>query len=329
MAKENKETTESREVVEYAKSQELSITDVKNQVVKIQQLMSEVLQEGQHYGTIPGADKPSLWKPGAEKINFLFRIGTGNLEITKLDLPNGHREITVKTPMKHIPKDTIICYGIGSCSTMESKYRYRNVSDYEITGQKIPDDAKAKKSEYRKKGYGMKKVDGSWEWVKYTSTQKEENLDIADVYNTVLKMAAKRSYVDGTIKASAASDFFTQDIEDFVDEEPETKPQQKQNKIVPEKRQSDIKGTAEVVDSTPQPLSEREQMHKNLCDWKEKGLVPDKIGNMTGIKLAVTNIIKFLERDEPEKNIEKWNKAKEIVKAIRDTIPTTVQEDIF
>jgi len=329
MSKENKEATESKEVIEYAKSQELSITDVKNQVVKIGQLMSEIMQKDQHYGTIPGAEKPSLYKAGAEKINFLFRIGTGDLEITKLDLPNGHREITVKTPMIHIPTNNIICYGIGSCSTMESKYRYRNVSDYEITGQKIPDDAKAKKSEYRKKGYGMKKVDGAWEWVKYTSTQKEENPDIADVYNTVLKMAAKRSYVDGTIKASAASDFFTQDIEDFVDEEPETNPQQKQNKIVPNKNQTDIKGEAEVVDSTPQPLSEREQMHKNLCDWRDKGLIPDKIGEIVGVKAAAANIVKFLERQDPEKNVEKWNKAKEIVKAIRDTIPTTVQEDIF
>jgi hypothetical protein len=46
---------------------------------------------------------------------------------------------------------------------------------------------------------------------------KIENPDIADTYNTVLKMAKKRAYVDATITAAAASDMFTQDMEDFVD----------------------------------------------------------------------------------------------------------------
>ena len=31
---------------------------------------------------------------------------------------------------------------------MESKYRYRNVSDFELTGQPIPADAKERKQEY-------------------------------------------------------------------------------------------------------------------------------------------------------------------------------------
>jgi hypothetical protein len=37
----------------------------------------------------------------------------------------------------------------------------------------------------------------------------------ADVYNTVLKMAKKRAFVDATLNASGASDIFTQDIEDM------------------------------------------------------------------------------------------------------------------
>ena len=196
---------------------ELTVADVQAQVAKIQDLMASVLKDGQHYGVIPGTGtKPTLLKPGAEKINFLFRIGTGELEIEKLDMPNGHREITIKTPMIHIPTGTAIAYGIGSCSTMESKYRYRNVADYEDTGEVIPSDCRERKSEYRKQGFGMKKVNGQWAWVKYKDAKREENPDIADVYNTVLKMAAKRSYIDGTIKASAASDFFTQDVEDMA-----------------------------------------------------------------------------------------------------------------
>jgi len=100
---------------------------------------------------------------------------------------------------------------------MESKYRYRNASDYDITGDEIPADAKEKKDEYRRQGFGMKKIDGVWEWVKYKSDGKVENPDIADTYNTVLKMAKKRAYVDGILSATAASDIFTQDLEDIAE----------------------------------------------------------------------------------------------------------------
>jgi len=40
--------------------------------------------------------------------------------------------------------------------------------------------------------------------------------DAADVVNTVLKMAYKRTKVATTINATSASEFFTQDVEDFA-----------------------------------------------------------------------------------------------------------------
>ena len=41
------------------------------------------------------------------------------------------------------------------------------------------------------------------------------NEDLADQYNTVLKMANKRSLVAAVLNSTAASDIFTQDIEDM------------------------------------------------------------------------------------------------------------------
>ena len=43
------------------------------------------------------------------------------------------------------------------------------------------------------------------------------NADIADVINTVLKIAQKRAYIAATLSATNASEYFTQDLEDFVD----------------------------------------------------------------------------------------------------------------
>jgi hypothetical protein len=202
--------------------EERSVTDVIEQSKKIQDLMQKALKEGQHYGIIPGTKKQSLLKPGAEKINFLFRIGTGDLEVTRTDFPEGHREITIKTPMVHIPTGTAIAYGVGSCSTMESKYRYRQAA--RICPKCKKETIIKGKEEYgggwlcyvKKGGCGTKFKDND-ETITGQEVGQVENKDIADTYNTVLKVAAKRSYVDGTIKASAASDFFTQDVEDMQD----------------------------------------------------------------------------------------------------------------
>ena len=45
---------------------------------------------------------------------------------------------------------------------------------------------------------------------------RKPNPDAADVVNTVLKMAYKRAKVATTINATSASEFFTQDVEDFA-----------------------------------------------------------------------------------------------------------------
>jgi hypothetical protein len=45
---------------------------------------------------------------------------------------------------------------------------------------------------------------------------RKQNPDVADVVNTVLKMAYKRTKISGTINATSASEFFTQDLEDFT-----------------------------------------------------------------------------------------------------------------
>lgn len=201
--------------------QEYSVSDVVAQAAKIQDLMSKALKDGQHYGIIPGTGtKPSLFKPGAEKINFMFRIGTGEPEVIRTDLKDGHREVTVKTPMVHLPTGAVITYGVGSCSTMETKYRYRNEA------RKCPQCGKEAiikgREEYgggwlcfKKKGGCGAKFGIDDKAITEQIVGQIENKDIADQYNTVLKMADKRSYICGTLKATAASDFFTQDVEDI------------------------------------------------------------------------------------------------------------------
>ena len=193
----------------------LSAVAIRAQVNLIQEVMRDVMKEGEHYGTVPGCGtKKTLLQPGAEKLAMVFRLAP-TYETTKEDLGGGHREVTVRCLLASIGTGQLVGSGVGSCSTMESKYRYRNVADYEVTEDPIPPDAKEKKKEYRAKGFGMKKVDDLWVWVRYTDSAKAENPDIADTWNTVLKIAKKRALVDAVKSTCAASDIFVQDIEDL------------------------------------------------------------------------------------------------------------------
>lgn len=188
---------------------------IRQQVNAVQELMASVMQDGTHYGTIPGCgDKPTLLQPGAQKLMLMFRLADG-YEIDERDLGGGHREYRVKCTLCNRNTGIVQGSGNGLCSTMESKYRYRNVADWEDTGEGIPGDYQSRKQEYRKRGFGAKKVNGDWRWVRYTDSQKSENPDIADTYNTVLKMACKRALVSAVLNATAASDIFTQDVEDM------------------------------------------------------------------------------------------------------------------
>lgn len=189
--------------------------DLVRQVTLVQEVMKSVMKDGEHYGKIPGCGtKPTLLQPGAQVLAFTFRLAP-SFDIQTVDLPNLHREYVVTCKLASIQSGQLVGTGVGSCSTMESKYRYRNVADYKDTGEPIPDDYKQRKAEYRKQGYGAKQVDGVWCWVQYGDSGKVENPDIADTYNTVLKMATKRAFVHAVLNATAASDMFTQDVEDL------------------------------------------------------------------------------------------------------------------
>jgi hypothetical protein len=195
-----------------------------SQVAKIQELMRSVMQDGQHYGVVPGTDKPTLLKAGAEKLGFVFRL-VAEYDVKETDLGDGHREYRVLCTVKKMGTGEMAGQGVGICSTMESKYRYRNAA------RKCPACGAATiikgKEEYgggwlcwkKKGGCGAAFQDGD-QSIEGQPQGKIDNPDIADVYNTVLKIGKKRAHVDAMITSCAASDIFTQDIEEMQPEPP-------------------------------------------------------------------------------------------------------------
>lgn len=197
---------------------ELSVLEVMAQVKKIQEVMKSCMKESEHYGVIPGTNKPTLLKAGAEKLNLVFRFDPQYESTERYD--GDHLTIKSKCTLYHMPTRMRVGSGEGSCSTKESKYAYRNAS------LACPDCGKESiikgKQEYgggwlcfqKKGGCGSKFPDDHFKGVE---AGKVANDNLADQYNTVLKMANKRSLIAAVLNATAASDIFTQDLEDMAE----------------------------------------------------------------------------------------------------------------
>lgn len=198
---------------------ELTVAEIVEQKDKIKQVMEAVMTSGVHYGLIPGVNKPSLFKPGAEAINVALRLAP-HYDSEKIWHEDGHLTVVAKCTLKHIPTDLTIATGEGLCTTKENRYAYRQ-------GERVcpacgtPAIIKGK-AEYgggwvcfkKKNGCGAKYDD---EDTAITSQEvgRIANPDIADLYNTVLKMADKRALIAAVLNGTAASDVFTQDVEDL------------------------------------------------------------------------------------------------------------------
>jgi hypothetical protein len=182
--------------VENYGSRSLTAADVRAQVNLMKDVMDEVMQEGVHYGKIPGTNSKSLWKPGAEKLMATFRLAA-DPEVEDLSA-NGEIHYRLKVRLTSA-SGAFIGAGIGECSSSEEKYAWR---------------AAVHKKEWDATPENRRRV----KFYRDGKEAQQVRTNPADVANTILKMAKKRAQVDAVITATAAGDLFTQDIEDLPDE---------------------------------------------------------------------------------------------------------------
>ena len=190
---------------ELLEPQTLSVEQIKAQINIIQKVMQTVMIDKVHYGTIPGCgDKPALLKAGAEKIMMTFRLAA-DPEVQDLSVPD---EIRYRLRVRMLAiNGALVGVGVGECSSGEEKYKWRKAvcnEEYEETAE----DRRRQKwiKPYNKTAFQVKQI----------RTQP------SDVANTILKMAKKRALVDGVITATAASDFFAQDIDEGLSDPGDT-----------------------------------------------------------------------------------------------------------
>lgn len=176
----------------------VQIENIANTMAKIQQMQGVVqktLKEGHDFGEVPGTSKPTLLKPGGEKICMLFGLNP-EYEFLQTTEDYDREFFSYNIRCTLFRNGQPVAQGVGSCNSKEKKYRFINVDE-------IPENYIGQ-SEQIIDRYGRTKY-------------KINNPDICSLVNTILKMAKKRAFIDAVLQVASLSEVFTQDIEDMGD----------------------------------------------------------------------------------------------------------------
>lgn len=201
-----------------------TLSAIKERYDLMKAFVSSVMTADSDYGIIPGTDRPTLLKPGAEKLCTLFGF---SVRFTLLDRVEdwmgqnhgGEPFFYYRYKTEIYRGDRFIADAEGSANSFEPKYRYR------ISDLVCPNCGKStiKKSKFGdQEWYCYVKIGGCGSKFAPDSPQivnqhrgMVANPDPAELVNTLQKMSQKRSLIAAVLIASNASDYFSQDLEDF------------------------------------------------------------------------------------------------------------------
>lgn len=206
-----------REPHTLAVAPEVNAQDLVRRLAVIKDAMTQAMEVDVDYGVIPGTGgKPTLLKPGAEKLGVLFQLDV-QLENEK-HFDGDHLTVVSRATVYHAPSGTRLGSGEGLCSTREAKYAWRK-------GERVCPACGAAaiikgKAEFgggwlcwkKRDGCGAKFNDGETV-IEGQNVDKVPNPELADCWNTVEKMASKRARIDAVLAVTGASALFAQDVE--------------------------------------------------------------------------------------------------------------------
>lgn len=214
-----------------SESTELSVDVVLGRLDKIQELMKRAMTPNVDYGTIPGTNsKPTLLKPGAEKLCVLFRFAP-KLETKKHFHTDGHMTVECTCQILDM-QGNFLGEASAMCSTKEAKYAYRrsnrkcpNCGAEAILKSKFPprDDPSAAPGWYcfAKKGGCGKNFDAGDHDITSQSEGRVPNEDLADSFNTVVRIAEKRALLGAVRLVTGSSGMFDEEIPGQTERDPD------------------------------------------------------------------------------------------------------------
>lgn len=220
------------------------------------EFVGKIMREEVDFGVIPGTKKPTLLKPGAEKLTTFFGLTKRFLIVEKIEDWTGQQHggepfFYYLYRCQLLRGDTLIAEADGSANSWESKYRWRLVREEEVPRHLNKDTLQVKKSSVTEFDFAVKKAETGGKygkpaeyWAKFqaaiengqaipsmrpsskgteykawtieTVLYRVPNEDVTSQVNTLQKMSQKRALIAATLLAVNASEFFTQDVEDMV-----------------------------------------------------------------------------------------------------------------
>jgi hypothetical protein len=191
---------------------------VRHRIREIREFIARgLLEKGIDYGRIPGVNKDMLFKAGCEMLLLNYGIVVDPPDIEdRSDFEKGI--FRYRIILKGYEKDTrtYVGMGVASCSSYETKYRYRWLSSY-----KLPDSMRTLgynhevgkfDPETLKKVWIAEKGDQAFRF--QTSDKgsypqwRTENQDTWDLENTILKQATTRALRALTLNVTGADRLF-------------------------------------------------------------------------------------------------------------------------
>ena len=192
---------------------------------RVLEIKKKAMQDGIHYGTIPGTNKPTILKSGVETLSQMYGLALicDDPHITFGDGVTSPHILVRMTCRAHrgSADGPVIATGHGARSSWEKKYRYRKASPAcPACGKTGP----LRVDQANREWYCWRKKDGCGQRFGFDSPAADalkgfsdvtENPDPYEALNTIVKMCAKSARADAVITATASSDLFTQDLEDM------------------------------------------------------------------------------------------------------------------
>ena len=190
---------------------------------RVQQIQKALMTDGVHYGTIPGTDRPTLFKAGAEVLLQPLRL-VPDFRVERT-FGDGQTAPTISVLVRcevHVgaTDGPVVGVGYGSANSWEKRYRYRR-ADRSCPQCRKPGTVIKGRAEFGggwlcwpKKGGCGARFAADDERITAQPVGDVENPDPYDLENTLVKIGIKRAQIDATLRVTATSDLFTQDAED-------------------------------------------------------------------------------------------------------------------
>ena len=298
------------------------------------EFIKEILVKDVDYGFPPGTEpkegektvrKPSLFKGGAEKITDGYNLYPQYEPLNCIEDWEGKLWVyRYRCCLKVRGTEVIVASGIGSCNSRESKYAFRNA-------QRIcPECGKPAiikgKAEYgggwlcfkKNGGCGSKFPDNSPE-ILNQDTGKVANENIADLVNTIDKMAQKRAFVAANL-CLGFSAVFTQDIEDHPPEVfgyPANQPAVQNQQPIEEAKTEPVDQYSQYQEVHP-PQDQTHASSSLVKGWEGKF---NSCANLTALDTLEREWQKYYHQHKDWSNYDKVTQYfKDLIKSRRDAL---------